>query len=163
MHHAVPMRMFINWIGPSIHYLNVRLYLRMCVIPCHCYDSPYKLFLMYRIIMTFSPAFYVPKIIRYKLCLFFFAIAFVSSSFAHAQYTLKVKRLIILRYVVKISILVHVFTHLVRLSSIAVNCICERVAVDRQKSVVYRMGQIYSTMLWYSFWFNKFKISNLKQ
>lgn len=52
---------------------------------------------------------------------FFFAIAFVSSSFAHAQYTLKVKRLIILRYVVKISILVHVFTHLVRLSSIAVN------------------------------------------
>lgn len=52
---------------------------------------------------------------------FFFAIAFVSSSFAHAQYTLKVKRLIILRYVVKISIIVHVFTHLVRLSSIAVN------------------------------------------
>lgn len=102
--------------------------------------------------MTFSSAFYVHKIIRYKLCLFFFfAIAFVSSSFAHAQYTLKVKRLIILRYVVKISILVHVFQHLVRLSSIAVNCLCERVAVDRQKSVVYRMGQIYSTMLWYSF------------
>lgn len=95
-------------------------------------------------------AFYVHKIIRYKLC-FFFAIASVSSSFAHAQYTLKVKWLIILRYVVKISILVHVFQHLVRLSSIAVNCICERVAVDRQKSVVYRMGQIYSTMLWYSF------------
>lgn len=82
---------------------------------------------------------------------FFFAIAFVSSSFAHAQYTLKVKRLIILRYVVKISFLVHVFQHLVRLSSIAVNCLCERVAVDRQKSVVYRMGQIYCTMLWYSF------------
>lgn len=101
--------------------------------------------------MTFSSAFYVHKIIRYKLCLFSFAIAFVSSSFAHAQYTLKVKWLIIYRYVVKISILVHVFTHLVRLSSIAVNCICERVAVDRQKSVVYRMGQIYSTMLWYSF------------
>lgn len=158
MHHAVPMRMFINWIGPSIHYLHVRLYLRMCVIPCHCYDSPY----MYRIIMTFSSAFYVHKIIRCKLCLFF-AIAFVSSSFAHVQYTLKVKRLIILRYVVKISILVHVFQHFVRLSSIAVNCLCERVAVDRQKSVVYRMGQIHSTMLWYSFWFNKFKISNLKQ
>lgn len=106
MHHAVPMRMFINWIGPSIHYLHVRLYLRKCVIPCHCYDSPYKLFLMYRIIMTFSSAFYVHKIIRCKLCLFF-AIAFVSSSFAHAQYTLKVKWLIILilRYVVKISIL----------------------------------------------------------